>query len=330
MQEFPSVSFIIFGYNQERFIDAAIEGALAQDYPHLEIILSDDCSSDDTFARMEAAARQYEGPHRVKAVRSPANAGTLAHVYRAAGIATGDLLVLAAGDDVSRPDRVAVTARRWLETNAAALFSTYDIIGDDGALLVRDYRFDHSWLPYQAYFPDQPVTPIHGASSAYDRRTLLAIPRPDVPIVFEDAFFTLMLLSAGKRIAFIDQPLVNYRRHDDSTTNARAPSGDLATITRLEQVAQRRAAQFGAVLEHFREAIRRYPPATRIDTAPLDRDIAFYRYRARWLDASLVTRLQALSRIRRRADRRWAVARVLGLKPYFWLRSLQQAVRHRR
>ena len=46
--DFPLVSICIPAYNAERFIQDTLESALAQDYPNLEIIVSDDCSSDQT------------------------------------------------------------------------------------------------------------------------------------------------------------------------------------------------------------------------------------------------------------------------------------------
>ena len=44
----PLVSICIPAYNAERFISQTVESALAQDYPNLEIIVSDDCSIDRT------------------------------------------------------------------------------------------------------------------------------------------------------------------------------------------------------------------------------------------------------------------------------------------
>jgi len=41
--ERPLLTFALFGYNQEQYIREAVEGAFAQTYSPLEIILSDDC-----------------------------------------------------------------------------------------------------------------------------------------------------------------------------------------------------------------------------------------------------------------------------------------------
>ena len=49
MSERPLVTFALFAYNQEKYIREAVEGAFSQTYQRMEIILSDDCSTDSTF-----------------------------------------------------------------------------------------------------------------------------------------------------------------------------------------------------------------------------------------------------------------------------------------
>ena len=62
----PSISIILTGHNQEHCIRDAIRSVFGQDYEGpVEIILSDDGSSDGTFAVMQEMAAQYRGPYRV-------------------------------------------------------------------------------------------------------------------------------------------------------------------------------------------------------------------------------------------------------------------------
>ena len=64
-RERPLVTLALFAYNQEDYVDEAIMAAFAQTYQPLEIILSDDYSSDRTFEVMQEMAREYQGPHEV-------------------------------------------------------------------------------------------------------------------------------------------------------------------------------------------------------------------------------------------------------------------------
>ncbi len=109
----PPVTLFVLAYNQEALVRAAIEGAFAQTYQPLEIILSDDASPDGTFAVMQAMAAAYSGPHRVILNRNPANLGLTAHVSRVMQRATGAFVVQNAGDDVSHPERTAKLVAAW-------------------------------------------------------------------------------------------------------------------------------------------------------------------------------------------------------------------------
>jgi len=109
----PLITFTICAYNQEQFIREAVEGAFAQTYSPLEIILSDDCSKDRTFEIMREMTASYRGPHRLILNRNSTNLGLAGHCNRLAELAHGELLVGAAGDDISFPNRVEIVYQAW-------------------------------------------------------------------------------------------------------------------------------------------------------------------------------------------------------------------------
>jgi glycosyltransferase involved in cell wall biosynthesis len=105
----PLVTFALFAYNQEQYIREAVEGALSQTYSPLEIILSDDCSTDGTFAIMEELAASYQGSHKVILNRNEENLGIAGHCNMVLEMSSGEWIVFAAGDDISLPGRVSTT-----------------------------------------------------------------------------------------------------------------------------------------------------------------------------------------------------------------------------
>ena len=109
--ERPLVTFALFAYNQEQYMREAIEGAFAQTYQPLEIILSDDCSTDQTFQIMQEMAAAYEGPHRVRTRRSSTNQGFAAHLNAVIAKSNGQIISLAAGDDIALQDRTLSLVR---------------------------------------------------------------------------------------------------------------------------------------------------------------------------------------------------------------------------
>src|SRR5678815_2859442 len=130
----PLITYLVAAYNQEGFIREAVESAFAQTYSPLEIIISDDCSSDRTFEIATEMAKAYRGPHKILLNRNSTNLGISAHCNRIMELTHGELVVAAAGDDISVPHRTEVVFQAWEQSGrkATSIFSSYETILGDG------------------------------------------------------------------------------------------------------------------------------------------------------------------------------------------------------
>jgi glycosyltransferase involved in cell wall biosynthesis len=59
----PKVSYALLCYQQENYVRDAVRSALAQDLTPLDIVLSDDNSSDRTYEILEEEVKKYRGPN---------------------------------------------------------------------------------------------------------------------------------------------------------------------------------------------------------------------------------------------------------------------------
>ena len=135
--ERPLISFGLLAYNQERFITESVLAAFAQTYSPLQIILSDDCSSDSTFRVMQQMAGAYHGPHQLVLNQNPHNRGICAHVNRVAELAKGEMIVGSAGDDISLPERTELCYQAWRDSGgrSASIWSDYSVIDESGNMV---------------------------------------------------------------------------------------------------------------------------------------------------------------------------------------------------
>lgn len=105
---YPLATLVVFFYRQEQFVQDTVTGALAQTYPNLEIIFSDDCSPDGTFEAIQRAVQGYNGPHKLILNRNSTNLGLVPHVNKLLfDLSHGDFIFLNGGDDISMPERVS-------------------------------------------------------------------------------------------------------------------------------------------------------------------------------------------------------------------------------
>jgi glycosyltransferase involved in cell wall biosynthesis len=210
--ERPLVTMMLIAYNQETSIGEAIAGALAQTYSPLEIFVSDDASSDGTHAAMLAAVAGYDGPHRVVVHRNETNLGIGAHLSLLVERSRGELLFVAAGDDVSLPERCEKTVDAWLASGKTLDLIAAPLIDIDsaghahGVLRPSDlstYRGASDWLARRPY--------VVGAAQAWTRRLIERFGPIPAGTMGEDMLMVFRAICSGGAIT-LDEPLVRYRR----------------------------------------------------------------------------------------------------------------------
>lgn len=217
----PLASFCIMTYNQEKYIKDACMGAFGQDYPNLEIIISDDCSTDGTWNVVLDTVSLYHGSHKIVLNKNEKNIGIRENCNKCLyELAKGEIILLAGGDDVSLPERTRVTVETMLnnpelssvsfksqkvdkEMNPILEGAWSDIsTGYTSVLTLSDYIQNSNWFIFS------------GESRALRKNVVSAFP----PLSYskaEDIYLFLRSLYLGP-IAFIRMPLVKYRQHDES------------------------------------------------------------------------------------------------------------------
>lgn len=208
----PRISVLLLAYNQAPVVEAAVRSCLAQEGEPLEIVLSDDASTDNTYSLMCELAAVYQGPHLVHARRNPVNLGIGEHYNQAIASSSGQLLVTAAGDDISLPRRVQTLAAAWdAHGQKADLLASHlwdmDATGSDvGRIEVDDlsqWRSPDDWVHKRPF--------VVGASHAFTRRMheRFGPIRADLP--YEDQAMALRASCMGGGLT-VPEALVRYRR----------------------------------------------------------------------------------------------------------------------
>jgi glycosyltransferase involved in cell wall biosynthesis len=107
VSELGGVSIVIVNYNNARFLAAAIDSALDQHHPLCEVIVVDDCSTDDS---REIIERYGE---RVRSVLRETNGHQTAALNSAWPLARYPILMFLDSDDVLLPQAAATVGARW-------------------------------------------------------------------------------------------------------------------------------------------------------------------------------------------------------------------------
>jgi hypothetical protein len=255
----PLLSFGLGAYNQRAFIAEAVLAALNQTYSPLQVILSDDCSTDRTFEIMREIVGSYRGPHRVVLNRNPSNVGLASHVNRIVQMAEGEMIVAASGDDVSLPERTASLFQAWDSKGRTAtyVYSRMSHIDEHGKEITHPSWHNPS-PPTDAVIEQSAVLceylrtlkpGVCGSAGVYSPALFKVFGDLPAGTLHEDDAMTFRSLLIG-RVLFLDTPLVKYRLHGSNLFNTRHEiAASIDSIKKQEDRMQRdfrgRARMYG-------------------------------------------------------------------------------------
>jgi glycosyltransferase involved in cell wall biosynthesis len=237
----PLVSIVVLCHDYGRFLPEAIESALAQDHPQVEVIVIDDGSTDDSLE----VARRYEDRVRVL---TQENTGLARTCNLGAREATGEIFLFLSADDRLEPTYVSELLSA-LERRPDASFA---------------YCSAHLFGAQEGVMPSRPFSAlslIRGRNyvngSALTRRSayLEAGGYPeDLPEgAFDDWDFWLTMLDRGKRGTYVPKPLLHWRRHEagskDPTSRGQAEV-ERNRIRERHRELYERASGLGATLAY--------------------------------------------------------------------------------
>jgi glycosyltransferase involved in cell wall biosynthesis len=206
----PAVDIVIPCFNQGRFLSDAVESALGQTYPHLQVTVIDDGSTDDT----PVVAGKFG--NRIRYLRK-ANGGLSAARNTGIDATNGDFVVFLDADDYLHHD----TVRRYIEAaqqqpSASVIYGDYRFV-DEGRLEIwRDGGVDLGDDAYHSLLAGL-VPPCHAMT--FRRSAIVNAGGFDTSIRWhEDLDLWLRIAAAGHRFGRVDFPGAFYRKYPGTMT----------------------------------------------------------------------------------------------------------------
>lgn len=216
--EKPLVSYVLTAYNIESFIEESVKCAFAQDYENLEIILSDDCSSDHTFDIMKKMAEEYDGPHKIILNRNEQNMGISQHMSKCyIDLANGEIIIAAHGDDISLPDRTSKEVDFLIDNPEYTAVSMGVIATDKNGIPLKTKAHNATVNEFRSYdFKSGGNIP--APSRAFLKRVMTTFGPLNDDCPTEDELISFRALLLGKN-AFLPEVSTYYRKHENSNSN---------------------------------------------------------------------------------------------------------------
>ena len=210
----PLISICIPNYNNAKYLDRCIQSALDQTYNNIEIILVDDCSTDDSMSIF----RKYES--QLKLLQNKENRGQPKNTNKCVQLSRGKYLVILHSDDALLPHF------------ASRLVPILERNGDVGMAVGERMEMDESSVPRKIppFYDRNCIIPGEKQAKVFmmtsflpcqvlvRRETFLAAGAVDERHIINLDGLLWFKCSLKGDVAYIQDPVCIYRRHHESTT----------------------------------------------------------------------------------------------------------------
>ena len=230
----PLVSVPVITYNSSKFVLETLESIKAQTYQNIELIISDDCSTDNTVELCQKWVDLNKDRFvRTEIITSLVNTGVSANCNRSKNACQGEWIKGIAGDDLLMPDCVENFVNYVNEhPETICVFGRIEAFGgsEDRNKYFTEKVFDYTFFDLdingqleRLVFGENCV-PASTCFSNPKRLQELGITNDERIPLLEDWPKWINILKKGVKLEFMDKVVVKYRIHDGSLTTSKRAS----------------------------------------------------------------------------------------------------------
>ena len=239
------VSICVPLYNHKNYIGSCIESILKQTYQNIEIIVSDDNSSDNGVAIVESIKDS-----RIKIIKNKINLGPSVNINKAIENASGDYIIVLASDDMLYDNAIDKYLQKTLSSPEALLYFGWFQTIDQNDSEIDSYNMV---LGNKLRDPELYLEELFSGgnflmgSGVFYKKNFFEIVGKFNPLLIQtqDLDMWVKTLTAGHKIAIVEEKIIKYRIHLDNLSN------NLDDPKKIITIQSRYLFEIQKVLEHY-------------------------------------------------------------------------------
>ena len=221
----PLITVLVPAYNQEKLIAETIESVLKQTYKRLQIIIGDDCSTDNTYSIIEKYAAT---DNRIEAYQNNRNIGICGNFNKLFDLVKGEYVVFFSGDDIMLADKIKIQLACFKSNDKIVLVHhNAKIINESAAnhtthlgnrlpvMSPLDYSLNANFFHYKKFAGFLPTSSMARSTYYLQSRYNNSLQYKHELLFFLENYYA----DPQGEWFYIKEPLMYYRIHDGNFTN---------------------------------------------------------------------------------------------------------------
>ena len=220
------VDILLATYNGEKYIKEQVESILNQTYENIQIIISDDCSTDKT----RQVLKEYENNEKIKIFYQEKNLGYVKNFEFLLKQVESNLYMLSDQDDVWKKEKVEKSVEKIESEKLDLVFGDLEVVDENLNTLYKSYnRYMHLIHKIKKYQKDYRLQYLYNCMTGctiISRKNWIdkVLPFPtNSKYVIHDYWIGLIIALNGK-VGYLDTPYILYRQHGTNQVGTKKAS----------------------------------------------------------------------------------------------------------
>lgn len=232
------VDILMATYNGEKYIEEQIQSILNQTHQNFRLLISDDCSKDNTRKILKKLA---EKDNRITLNFQNENLGVVKNFEFLLKNVENDFFMFADQDDYWYENKIELSLNKLKEENADLVYTDLEVVDSNLSVINKSYwdlksfrKKIQKYNNFEALYLNNFITgcTIFCKKEWIDK--ILPLPKTS-KYVLHDYWIALMVSLNGK-ISFVDKPLIKYRQHGNNSVGSKTVSETLETLEEIRNL----------------------------------------------------------------------------------------------
>lgn len=232
------VDILLATYNGEKYLEAQLESILNQTYSNFRLLISDDCSSDNTKKILE---KYKEKDNRIITFFQEKNLGVIKNFEFLLKQVENKYYMFSDQDDIWKKNKIEKSIKKMEEFNCDLVYTDLEVVDENLNVIYSSYwklkgiyKKIKKYNNFESLYLNNFITGCTIISKKEFIDKVLPLPNTS-KYVLHDYWIPLIISQYGK-IDYIEEPLIKYRQHKNNKIGSKKRSDEIDKLDDIRKL----------------------------------------------------------------------------------------------
>lgn len=232
------IDILLATYNGGKYLEEQLDSILNQTYNNFRLLISDDCSSDNTKEILKKYAKKDD---RIQLFFQEKNLGVIKNFEFLLKNVKNDFYMFSDQDDIWKKEKIEKSLNKLIETDSELVYTDLEVVDEKLEVkypsywkLKGIYNKIKKYNNFKSLYLNNFITGCTIIAKSKQIKDVLPLPNTS-KYVLHDYWIPLILSQKGK-IAYIEEPLIKYRQHKNNKIGSKKRSDELKSLDEIRDL----------------------------------------------------------------------------------------------